>query len=199
MNPRRLATLVFALLLMIPAGSAYAQDPATQEVNVRVLPPNALAIQVDNWADLGSMVLGEVREHDFGMSVINTTSGGFQVTVIGDDLRSFNWTDCGEGGCFGPVPTDPEYTIPKENLIVTGGDLDWWDGVDPTGNTVRPYAVVPGDELSPAVVLEATAYAVGDFGFDNPNPQLKLTIPSDAQTMYQYRTELTYTIMGWTP
>jgi len=199
MRPGRLLVSLTSLLLVVPVATAYGAEPATQEVNVHVLPSDVLAISVDGWADFGAMEIAEARQHDFGLNVLNTTSGGWEVTVTGDDLYSFEWEGCDENGCYNPIPTDPMYTIAKSNLVVTGGDLDWWDGEDPTGDTIRPFVGSPGDVGTPTTILQATSYAHGDFGLDNAWSKLELTIPADAEVMHQYRTELVYTITGWTP
>ena len=196
MKPRRLLVSLVALLLVVPAASAYAAD---QEVNVRVLPVDTLAISVDGWADFGGMEIGETRHHDMWLNIVNTTSGGWEVTVTGGDLTSFNWEWCDQNGCHTPIPPDPVYTIAKANLVVSGGDLDWWDPEDPSGNTIRPFAGPPGDVGSPFTVVQGTSYAHGEFGLDNPKSSLDLAIPGGTQENQQYRTVLVYTIMAWTP
>jgi hypothetical protein len=198
-NLRRFSVPLAALLLVASTAVAYGDETTTQEINVRVLPTNALAISVDNWADFGGVVPDTTAHYDFWMNIINTTTDGWQVTVTGDDLYSFFWEGCDEGGCYNPLPTDPLYTIPKSNLLVNGGDLDWWDMDDPSGDTIVPFSVTPGDIGTPSVVVQGTSFAFGEFGLDNPMASLDLTIPVDAEQMQQYRTELVYTIMPWTP
>jgi hypothetical protein len=78
--------------------------------------------------------------------------------------------------------------------VVTGGDLDWWDGQD---NVVSPesVAVTQADQT----IISATEAAHGEFGFDNPMTSMDLTIPGDATPLLQYHTVLVYTISGPTP
>lgn len=198
MKLRGLRAALMALLLVIPAASAYGAEPANQEVNVHILPADTLAISVDGWADFGGMVPNETRHYDFWLNVVNTTAGGWEVTVTGDDLTSYTWENCDENGCYNPIPTDPLYTIPKSALVVTGGDLNWWDQDDPSGDAVRPFAGPPGDIALPLTIVQGTSYAHGEFGLDNPQTSLDLTIPADAQPMQMYRTMLIYTIAPWT-
>lgn len=182
---------LMALLLLIPAATAYGAD---QEVYVQVLPPDTLAISVEQSANFGGVELGQARHYDFWMGVTNTTADGFNVTVSGNDLESFEWEGCDESGCWNPIPTGT--TIPSTSLVVNGGDLDWWD-VDAGYDVVVPASV----SVTPAAqtIVTAGAAAHGEFGFDNPMASLDLTIPMDATAMLQYRTVLTYTINGPTP
>jgi hypothetical protein len=196
MKFRRLSVSLVALLLVVPAASAYAAD---QEVSVRVLPADTLAVSVDNWADFGGMEVGETGHHDMWLNVINTTSNGWEVTVTGDDLTSFTWEGCDQNGCYNPIPTEPLYTIAKSNLVVSSGDLDWWDQDDPSGNAIRPFSGSPGDLGTPFTLVQGTSLAHGEFGLDNPMSSLDLTIPAGTQENQQYRTVLVYTIMAWAP
>ena len=196
MRFRRVLVALMALLLVIPAGSAYG---ANQEVNVHVLPANTLAIEVDGRADFGGLLPGDTGHYDFWIKILNTTAGGWEVTVTGEDMYSFNWEYCDQNGCHTPVPTDPLYTIAKSNLVITVGDLNWWDAEDPTGDTILPFSGSPGDIALPTTILQATSYAHGEFGLDNPRASLELTIPADAEALQQYRTDLVYTIMAPTP
>jgi hypothetical protein len=177
---------------MIPAATAYGAD---QNVQVHVLPSNALEVNVDMWADFGGLEVGQTGHYDFWLNVTNTTSGGWQVDVTGDDLYPFFWEYCDENGCSNPivVPGDP---ILKSNLVVAGGDLDWWDGQD---NVVTPFAGNPGDPGTPLTIVQATSPAHGEFGLDNPQSSLELTIPEGTAEGQQYHTVLTYTITPWNP
>jgi hypothetical protein len=196
MKLRRLLACLVALMIAVPAASAFAAD---QEVNVRVLPSDTLSISVDGWADFGGAEVGETRHFDFWLNVTNTMNDGWQVTVTGGDLTSFTWEGCDQNGCYNPIPTEPDvFTIPKSNLIISGGDLDWWDVDDPSSNTIRSYSGSPGDSESPLTLLQGTSYAHGEFGLDNPMSSLDLTIPAGTQQNQQYRTVLVYTIMPWT-
>lgn len=197
----RIVTAVMALLLVIPAATAYGAEPSSnnQEVNVHVLTGDTLGVWVDH-IDFGGLVEGETRHNDFWINILNTSASGWEVTITGGDLYSFDWEGCNpEQGCYNPIPTDPTYTIPKSNLVIQAGDLDWWDGQDPTGDTIRPYQGSPGDVGSPTTILQGTSYAYGEFGLDNPMSWIELTIPAGTQPNLQYRTDVTYTIMAWTP
>ena len=185
-----------ALLLLIPAASAYGAEPANQEVNVHILPADTLSISVDQAADFGGMTPGESRHYDFWLNIVNTTAGGWEVTVTGDDLTSFNWEGCNDEGCYNPIPTEPLYTIPKSNLVVSGGDVGFFDTEEQ--DAIVSFAGSPGDIGLPTTILQAAPAAHGEFGLDNPSASLDLSIPADAQAMNQYRTVLVYTIAPWT-
>lgn len=192
MQRHRLLAAIAAVLLMVPAATASASD---QDVQVHVLPSNALEVNVDMWTDFGGLEVGETGHYDFWMNIINTTSGGWQVDVTGGDLYPFFWENCDENGCWNPiiVPGEP---ISKANLFVTGGDLDWWDGQD---NVVNSYTGNPGDPGTPFTVVQASSPAHGEFGLDNPMSYLELTIPEGTVEGQQYHTVLTYTITAWNP
>lgn len=196
MQRHRLIAAIAAVVLMIPAATAYAAD---QDVSVHVLPSNALEVNVDGWADFGGLEVNQTGHFDFWLNVTNTTSEGWQVDVTGGDLYSFNWEYCDEGGCSNPIATDPTYYIPISHLVLTGGDLDWWDADDPTTDTIRPFTGSPGDDLTPFTVLQATSLAHGEFGLDNPFTSMELTIPEGTEIGQQYHTTLTYTITTWNP
>ena len=196
MKPRRVLAALMALVLVIPAATAYGAEPdetADQEVNVHVVPANALAIWVDGRVDFGGMVPLEIRTQEFWINILNTTTGGWEVTVTGVDLYSFNWEGCNENGCWNPTATDPLYTIPKSNLVIAGGDHDHWGSPAAIVSSSGPL----GD--SPTTILQATPDAYGEFGLDNPRASLQLTIPENAEPLQQYRTDLVYTIMAWSP
>ena len=192
MQRHRLLAPIAAVLLMIPAATAYGAD---QHVSVHVLPSNALEVNVDMWADFGGLEIGQKGHYDFWLNVTNTTTGGWQIDVTGGDLYPFDWQNCDENGCYDPItiPGDP---ISKSNLFVTGGDLDWWDGQD---NVITPFTVNPGDPGAPAVIVQATSPAHGEFGLDNPQAYMELTIPEGTPEAMQYHTVLTYTITAWNP
>ena len=202
MKPRRVLVALMAMLLVIPAATAYGAD---QQVNVRVLPDNSLAIYLDEWADLGGLVPGQTGHRDFWLNILNTTGFGWQVSVTGTGLESGDWTDCGWGGCWGWVP-DGKLTIPDENLLLAGGDSNKWDSVDPVVDAILTYSVHPGTIGQP--ILQGTAAAWGEIGLDEPKPYLELTIPYDDPLTLdvdesgmgmQFHTVLTYTMMQWTP
>jgi hypothetical protein len=192
MQRKRLAAAVAAVLLMVPAATASAND---QNVQVHVLPSNALQIWVDEWADFGGMEVGQTSHYDFWMNITNTTSGGWQVDVTGGDLYPFHWEYCDENGCSNPV-IDPGEPISKANLVVAGGDLSWWDD---QGDVVMPSSGNPGDPGTPLTIVQALSPAHGEFGLDDPMAYLELTMPGGVQEGQQYRTVLTYTITPWNP
>jgi hypothetical protein len=196
MKLRGLSAALMALLLLVPAASAYGAEPANQEVNVHVLPVDTLSISVQEWADFGGMVAGETRNNDFGLNILNTTAGGWEVTVTGSDLTSFIWEGCDENGCYGAIDTEPLYTIPKASLVVNGGDLGWFDTDGQDAIVSTPGS--PGDIGLPTTILQAIPAAQGEFMLDSPMASLSLTIPADAQPMQMYHTTLVYTIAPWT-
>lgn len=190
MRRSSLVALVLAVMLLIPAATAYAED---QEVYVHVLPADTLALSVDQSLEFGGVEPGQTAHHDFWLNVVNTTAYGFTITVSGGDLQSFDWEGCDENGCYGVVYTG-EATIPSTSLVVNGGDLDWWDGQD---NVVSPSSVAVTPDAQ--TIVSATEAAHGEFGFDNPMASVDLTIPGGATPLLQYHTVLTYTISGPTP
>lgn len=195
MNRKRLLAPIAAVLLMVPAATAYGAD---QDVQVHILPSNALEVWVDQWADFGGLEVTQTGHYDFWLNVTNTTTGGWQVDVTGGDLYPFHWEYCDENGCTNPI-IDPGEPILKSNLVVTGGDLNWWDENDPTGDTIRPFSGSPGDPQTPFPLVQGTSYAHGEFGLDNPQTYMELTIPGGTQEGQQYHTTLTYTITAWNP
>src|SRR3990170_3917193 len=169
MKPRRVLVALMALALVIPATSAYGADPepANQEVNVHVLPTNALAVYVENWADFGGLVPGQTVRRDFWLSVLNTTVSGWEVTVTGNDLTSGHWQYC-DKTCNTWIDDSTPVTISKSNLKVSGGDIDSWDADTITG---------PGPVSPDSWILRGTEDATGEFGLNEPNAYLELTIP----------------------
>ena len=207
MRSRYLMMALLAVLLLIPATAASGEptsDNFDQEIGVNVMPADALAIEVEPQVHFGIMVLGASADRYFGLSVLNTTLSGWEVNVTPDmalatgDLWRFEWTGCDDqGNCWGPVPTDPVATIAKVNVEVYGGDLDWWDLDDPTGDTVRPMGgpLVDG----PLTVVQATSYAYGGFfNLDKPWSTITMNVPGTAE-VGEYRQVLTYTIAPWNP
>jgi hypothetical protein len=194
MKSRIFVVAMMTALLVMPATTALGAD---QDVDVQVFPANTLAIEVQD--QLGfAMVVGQTNSQSFWMQVTNTTSGAWQVTVDGNDLASYDWTDCDEWGCYTRVPTDPLNTIPKSNVVVTGGDFCWsGEGCDPAADgLVTAYSQALSD-LGPVLIMQGTAEAWGSFGFGPApyEPTVELTIPADAATA-MYWTTLTYTIMA---
>jgi hypothetical protein len=189
MRRHSLVAVVMAVMLLIPAATAYAED---QEVFVHVLPADTLGLSVEQSADFGGLELGQTRHHDFWLNVVNTTPYGFTISVSGADFESFDWEWCDENGCSNPIYTGE--TIPSTSLVVNGGDTEQFDGQD---NVVGASSVAVTQ--SPQEIVSATEAAHGEFGFDSPGASMDLTIPVDATPLMQYRTVLTYTISGPTP
>lgn len=188
MRSRFALVSLLAVVLMIPAAPAYGAD---QDVDVQVYPANALAINVQEGLGFG-LVAGQVATQGFWMEILNSTAGGWQVTVDGADLQSYWWENCNEWGCDGRNLTDPLYTIDKSNVVVTGADTSFGDGDPASDPVITRYTEPLG--VAPVLIMEGTVDAWGQFGFQS-EPTVQLTIPSDAQPN-QYWTTLTYTIMA---
>jgi hypothetical protein len=197
---------LIAVLLLIPATAASGEPYNTtgdQEVIAGVMPADTLAIEVEQQNHFWGLVTGGSEVQQFHINVLNTTVDGWEVTVTPDmatangDLWRFDWTCDDMGNCWDPVPTDPPATIAKSSVVVEGGDLDWWDGEDPTGDTVRPMG---GPLVDGALtVVQATSYAYGGFfNLDNPWSTITINVPGDTEPG-QYRQVLTYTITSWNP
>jgi hypothetical protein len=182
-----LAAVMTAVLSMPSAALA-----ADQDVDVQVLPANALGIAVQE--GLGFAIqLGGSATQPFMMNITNTTSGGWIVTVDGPDLQSYSWEYCDETGCYNRQPTGN--SIPKSNVVVTGADTCWNQCESPAADPrITSYSVALG--ANPVTIMEGTVDAWGMFGFGpGEDPTVQLTIP--AETVYdQYYTTLTYTIMA---
>lgn len=190
MKLRLLASVLVAVAVAVPS-PAFAAD---QDVDVRVLPANTLGISVQD--GLGwQMAVGDTRVEPFNMQVMNTTGGGWLVTVAGADLQSYDWGHCDEYGCYDRTPTVPLYTIDNANVTVTGGDVCWGCEDPATDPTITTYSV-PIDD-SPTLLMEGTADAWGEIGFGPPyEPTVQLTIPEGTTVGFSYWTTLTYTIMA---
>lgn len=192
MKSRIVLTALLAAVLVMPVSTTLGAD---QDVDVQVFPANTLAIEVQD--QLGfAMVPGQVNVQPFWMQVTNTTGGAWQVTVDGADLGSYDWTDCDEWGCHTRILSDLLFTIPKSNIVVTGGDACWTgEGCDPaTDGVVTAYSPALSD-TGAVLIMEGTSEAWGSFGFGPPpyDPSVQLTIPGDAVPA-MYWTTLTYTI-----
>jgi hypothetical protein len=176
MNRSRLLAPLVAVLLMVPAATAFAED---QEVKVRAMPADTLAITVDQSIDFGMLEVGETGHVDIEMTILNTTAGGWEVTVSGGDLTS----------------AGSAYSIDKANLVVTGGDTDRWG--DPSA--VQAFTGSPGDAEHPLTVVLGTATAYGELSLDSPKTRLELAIPGETEPLLEYRTVLVYTITAAAP
>jgi hypothetical protein len=187
MKSRILVAAFMAAALALPAPALGAD----QDVDVQVLPANALGISVQEGLGF-AIVIGESATQPFGMGITNTTGGGWIVTVDGPDLQSYTWGQCDETGCYDRILTGN--TIPKSNVVVTGGDASWSEDDAATDSTITPYSVALGD--NPVTIMEGTADAWGMFGFGPPHdPTVQVTIPAGS-AYDQYYTTLTYTIMA---
>lgn len=176
MNSRRLVVPLVAVLLVIPSATAYGED---QELKVSVLPADTLSISVVPSIDFGTLVVGETGHVDVEMGIVNTTAGGWVVTVSGDDM-----TSAGSAS-----------SIDRDNLAITGGDTDLWG--DPSA--VQSYSGSIGEAGSPLTIVAGTAAAYGEISLDSPKGRLDLTIPDGTEPLQQYRTVLVYTITAATP
>ena len=183
----RVTVLAVVMVLLAPM-AAIAAD---QTVDVQVLPVDTLTIDVENEFGLGVVVPNTMtNERGFHLSIINTSSGGFAVTVEADDLESFEYGNCDEWGCD-RVPTDTLYTMGAHNIFMKGGDIGW---DDPNPFTFyEGYLTVPPADLF--VLLEGTSEAYGEFGIDSPHPSVQVDVPL-GQEIAEYWTTLTYTITG---
>lgn len=189
MKPRRLLAPFMAMLLLIPAATAYGAD---QTLEVTVFPAGTLTVEVDAQGGFGATIPGATVPWGFNMQVTNLTSPatGWVVTVDADgDFLSGNWQYCDQSGCHDWQP-DGGGSIPISSLSIAGGDLPWWDDHDtgvivPVGGTFGSGAVT---------VNTGTAEAYGSFGINEPSPMLTLSVPGDTPTGLHYLTTLTYTI-----
>jgi hypothetical protein len=176
MNRTRLLAPIVAALLVIPPATALGGD---QELKVRVLPADTLAIDVEESIDFGTLEAGQTGHVEIQIGILNTTSGGWQVTVTGGDLTS----------------GDAAYSIDRSNLRITGGDTDQWG--DP--NAVEAFSGFPGGAASPLKIVEGSAGAYGQLSLDSPKASLDLTVPADTEPLLLYRTVLVYTITPANP
>lgn len=200
MRARKWFLAGLVVLLVIPvftAATASAQDTATQYVLVGVWEPGMLTIDVEQQTNVGASIPGNTVGNWFWMGVLNTTApaSGWEVTVTGTDLTE-GWINCDEWGNNCWIDDDPgvEATIPKTNIYVMGGNWQWWDGENP--NPISNYGGYLSE--SPLQIMTGTEVAWGGLGFDNPNPEIRIDLPSDATTTF-YVGQLTYTIQAWTP
>ena len=188
MKSRVFLVAIATAVLLMPATTVFGAD---QDVDVQVLPADTLGINIHNGIGF-AIEIGESATQPFGMDITNTTDGGWFVTVDGPDLQSYEWANCDEMGCYDRTVTGN--TIPKSNVVVTGGDACWTNECDPaTDSTITSSAVALGD--NPVTIMEGTSEAYGLFGFGEPyDAKVQVTIP--AGSVYgQYFTVLTYTIM----
>jgi hypothetical protein len=174
------------MVLLAPL-AAIATD---QTVEVSVLPADTLAVDVESDIGLGAAVPGSMTpENGFQMNIMNTTGGGWFVTVEATDLTSFDRENCDEYGCD-RVPTSPLYTIDAGNIYMRGGH----DEVFGVSVLIFHEGFLTA-AATPALVVEGSAAAYGSFSIENPNPSVQVQIPP-AQEIADYWATLTYTIMG---
>lgn len=171
MNLPRLVVPVVVALLAMPPATAFAED---QELKVRTLPADTLAITIDASVDFGTLEVGQTGHVDVDVGILNTTAAGWVVTVTGADLTA----------------TATASAIDKANLVITGGDTDPWG--DP--GAVEAFSGSPGSTGSPFTIVQGTAAATGELTLDSPRTHIALTIPAGTEPFHQYRTVLVYTI-----
>jgi hypothetical protein len=176
---------VLFVLLVFPAGAAAfgSGESADQDLDAEVVPDHLLGIEVTD-VSFGPVRRGESSEQRFGLRVLDTTSGGWSVTVAGADLTATG-DACPvgvEGWCVGPEG-EPA-TIPNANLFLQGGSLA--DVVIGGSGTLaeQPLELVRG---------VAAAGSPDWIDLDHDQPRIRLTVPEDAPYGH-YRTTLTYTI-----
>lgn len=167
----RLVTLLVVGLLVVPTATVAAGD---QELKVRILPADTLAITVSQSVDFGTLEVGQTGHVDIDIGIVNTTAGGWEITVSGDDLTS----------------SGTSHVIDKANLVITGGDTDRWGAP----GAVESFSGSPGAVGSPLKIVQGTAEAWGEFSLDSPKARLELTIPAGTDSLREYQTVLTYTI-----
>jgi hypothetical protein len=172
---RFLAPLV-AVLLVIPSATVSGED---QELKVHVMPADTLAISVTPSIDFGALEVGETGHAETDMTIVNTTAGGWVVTVSGGDLTS----------------PDGAHSIDRANVVITGGDIDLWGDPD----AVESFSGSLAGEGTALTIVQGTAAAAGQFSLDGPKTTLDLTIPEGTEPLQQYRTVLVYTITASTP
>lgn len=185
----RLITVGAALLgLLVPAAAASGAD---QTVEVTVLPAGTLAIEVEYDFGMGVVVPGATTgERPFMMNITNTTDTGWEVWVEGTDFASFD-RNCDESGCW----REPNgmYTMPATAIYLRGGDLQWWET-----DVIVPYEGYLAGAATPFLLMESGPEAYGQFGVNEPEPAVSVTVPGDA-AIAEYYTTLTYTIQAPTP
>jgi len=189
MKPRRLLVSLMALMLVMPAATAYGTD---QSVEVTVLPAGLLTVEVDTQAGFGVMIPGGTADWGFNMNVTNTSdpATGWEVTVdAAGDFVSGNWEYCDESGCYNWVPDEEVAAIAIANLSITGGDYPWWDG---GGDEIVPGSGSFGG--GPIAIDTGSALAWGGIWLNDPIPTLVLAVPGGTTTGLNYMTVLTYTI-----
>lgn len=191
MKNRVLVAALMVAALALPA-PAFGTD---QDVDVQVHPADTLGIGVQEFLNF-QMAVGATNVTRFHMEVLNTTAGGWEVTVAGPDLQSYYWLDCDEfGQCSNRAPTDPPYTIDNANLTVTGGDACYGCEDPGTDPMITAHSVPLND--APTLLMEGTAEAWGLMGFGDPyDARLQLTVPEGTAAGYSYWTTITYTIMA---
>jgi hypothetical protein len=206
---RPLTTVLVSMLLLLLTTTALA-DPsppgstASQPLDITImgddtagvqsegtpadgdLSEGVLTIEAVGGIDLGSLHAGQQARAPITLRITNTSAERWQVTVDGDDLRTYRTQD----GCVGsdcPREMTDDATIPKTAVFLRGGDLAA-NGDD--------SAIVPGEgTLGAEPVVLMTGHLTGEFEPIEPRPEVQLTVPTDA-VVGSYTTVLTYTIMA---
>lgn len=182
---RGLVMLAAMALLSIPV----AASAADQTVDLQVLPEDTLSIDVEGELYLDAVVPGQSTQlYEFYMGIVNTTAGGWTVSVTGTDLQAYDM-ECDEYGenCY-RNPTGP--TIDASAIFVRGGDQDNWGD---------PGAIVPDesnlvDSSTPFDLMVGTSVATGSFGLDEQRPAVRVDVPGSVVDYANYYTTLTYSI-----
>lgn len=186
MRGRTFLLAILAVLLVIPAAtSAMAND--SMEVEMQVLPAGTLTVDVPTETGLAPGIPGQSTSGPFWMNIVNTGTTAWTVSVDGTDLVAFERGYCDENGCErNPIVGGP--TIPENAIFVSGGGIDDWDP--------NPFTYNTDQQLGGAAVTltTGTAGAYGSFGLNNPEPSVRIDVPIDATTYYEYFTTLTFTI-----
>lgn len=167
-------------------GDDDAVGPGEDAPAIGALNEATLTIEVVEGIDLGPLHAGEAASAPITLRITNTTAERWQITVDGDDLRTYRTPDdCADREC--PRELTDDATIPKAAIFFRGGDLDAGGDDD---------AIVPGEgALGEEPVVLMTGHLTGEFEPIEPRPEVQLTVPIDA-VVGSYTTVLTYTIMA---
>jgi hypothetical protein len=201
MRPRLVLLTLLAVLLASMGATAASAANTWQNLDVRVVPMGTVEIDVEH--ELGFLMIpGNSETRSFGNSITAVTDSGWQVTVTGQDLQEYVQGDCYDWGCERNV-IDGGNVISASNIMVRGGDLDWWDDAGAGFDAIIPGEGTLRDTADPydyqVVTIEtAHAAAYGSFGLDNPHPSVEVFVP-DTAASGSYMTTLVYTIEALTP
>jgi len=182
----RITVLAVVMVLMAPLAAIAAE----QTVDIEVLPADTLTIDVQWELGLGAAVPGGTTAgNDFEISITNTTSGGWAVTVEAEDFKSYTYDNCDDYGCE-RVDTDPLYTMGAQYIHMDSGEQNWGDP-----NQLTLHAGYLTAAYTPFALLEGTSDVYGSLGIHDRYPSIKVSVPG-GQELASYWTTLTYTIEG---